>query len=377
MFNYNYEDENPKYMREPLIPRKLNLNQSSANIYQRDRRYYPFTNYKNLESNISTLNRPFKLSSSIQLEPKPLKISPKTQRFQNENPTVYRVSPYHYQYISRFPDINKNNNNKDYQYTNSYLNDYNYRIDKDKGDQSYNVERERRFKNYNQNVDSGFINRHLNYLERNDYFKGNNRNNNNNNINTEINSFTRINNNNININNYKSRKNDNINIKYKTPNNFSYRENRNNKYLSRSVQSENSDYTNANLSNFKGIRNNFFENNIGSRNEDRKEMIRRNNSDLNFIYNNSLNNRYTQNDRYKEQNRVKYERNDYDGNSEIKEYEEHKNYYNPGRYDYKGSRYGDYIYNYYLNSPMRGDISEDWRFPPIYYYNPNKSIRKK
>lgn len=44
-------------------------------------------------------------------------------------------------------------------------------------------------------------------------------------------------------------------------------------------------------------------------------------------------------------------------------------FYNPHRYDYEGSRYGDHTYNYYLNSPMRGDISSDWRFPPLYYYN--------
>lgn len=44
-------------------------------------------------------------------------------------------------------------------------------------------------------------------------------------------------------------------------------------------------------------------------------------------------------------------------------------YYNPRRYDYESSRYGDNTYNYYLNSPMRGDISKDWKFPPLYYCN--------
>lgn len=44
-------------------------------------------------------------------------------------------------------------------------------------------------------------------------------------------------------------------------------------------------------------------------------------------------------------------------------------YYNPYRYDYEGSRYGDNTYNYYLNAPMRGDISADWKYPPLYYYN--------
>ena len=45
-------------------------------------------------------------------------------------------------------------------------------------------------------------------------------------------------------------------------------------------------------------------------------------------------------------------------------------YYSPYRNDYNGSRYGSYIYNYYLNAPMRGDISEDFRYPPQYYYRP-------
>ena len=45
-------------------------------------------------------------------------------------------------------------------------------------------------------------------------------------------------------------------------------------------------------------------------------------------------------------------------------------YYSPFRSDYDGSRYGSYTYNYYLNAPMRGDISEDFRYPPQYYYRP-------
>ena len=49
-------------------------------------------------------------------------------------------------------------------------------------------------------------------------------------------------------------------------------------------------------------------------------------------------------------------------------------YYNPRRNDYEGSRYGDSTYNYFLNGPMRGDISADWKFPPVYYYN---SIKEK
>ena len=44
--------------------------------------------------------------------------------------------------------------------------------------------------------------------------------------------------------------------------------------------------------------------------------------------------------------------------------------YSPERKDYNKSRFGDYTYNYYLNAPMRGNYSEDWRFPPQYYYSP-------
>ena len=49
-------------------------------------------------------------------------------------------------------------------------------------------------------------------------------------------------------------------------------------------------------------------------------------------------------------------------------------YYNPKRNDYRGSRFGDYNYNYYLNAPMRGDKSQSWKFPPLYYYNSGYKI---
>ena len=45
-------------------------------------------------------------------------------------------------------------------------------------------------------------------------------------------------------------------------------------------------------------------------------------------------------------------------------------HYSPYRNDYDGSRFGSYTYNYYLNAPMRGDISEDFKYPPQYYYKP-------
>ena len=45
-------------------------------------------------------------------------------------------------------------------------------------------------------------------------------------------------------------------------------------------------------------------------------------------------------------------------------------HYNPEENSFKGSNYGGYIYNYYLNAPMRSDKTENWRFPPLYYFRP-------
>ena len=45
-------------------------------------------------------------------------------------------------------------------------------------------------------------------------------------------------------------------------------------------------------------------------------------------------------------------------------------HYNPEDNNFKGSSYGGYIYNYYLNAPMRSDKTENWRFPPLYYFRP-------
>ena len=95
-------------------------------------------------------------------------------------------------------------------------------------------------------------------------------------------------------------------------------------------------------------------------------MIRRNNSDFNYI-----NNRYIN----REKNEQNYQKNpneyyhDEDTNNRY-------NHYSPENNNYGGSRYGDYTYNYYLNSPMRGDRSEDWRFPPVYQYQGNNNYKK-
>ena len=380
MYNYNYEDENINYNREPINQRSNYYDQNVNEIYKKDRRYYPMTNYKNIESNISSLNRPPDLMSSMQFESNPLTRSSKSQRFQNENPTIYRVSPYHYQYISRLQDDDNNSNGNN----NIYLRDYNYQEDKNNGDQSYNIERERRFKNYNQYINSKSINRHLNYLERNDDYKKDNikiNNNINNNNYNNINTYNNLNKKIDNINDYNLRKNNYMIIKYKTPNEYSYRENRNNRYSNFNnelplEQSEQIRNNNDDISNYRTLRNSYNINNNQKRDENRRYIMRRNNSDLNFVYNNNYNkDRFIENERYRNQSQIKYEPNEYYDNIGIKSYNEKRNYYNPERNDYKGSRYGDYTYNYYLNGPMRGDISKDWRFPPIYYYRPNRNIR--
>ena len=379
MYNYNYEDENINYNREPINQRSNYYDQNVNEIYKKDRRYYPMTNYKNIESNISSLNRPPDLMSSMQFESNPLTRSSKSQRFQNENPTIYRVSPYHYQYISRLQDDDNNSNGNN----NIYLRDYNYQEDKNNGDQIYNIERERRFKNYNQYINSKSINRHLNYLERNDDYKKDNikiNNNINNNNYNNINTYNNLNKKIDNINDYNLRKNNYMNIKYKTPNEYSYREKRNNRYSNFNnelllEQKEQIRNNNDDISNYRTLRNSYNINNNQRRDEKRRYIMRRNNSDLNFVYNNYNKDRFIENERYRNQSQIKYEPNEYYDNIGIKSYNEIRNYYNPERNDYKGSRYGDYTYNYYLNGPMRGDISKDWRFPPIYYYRPNRNIR--
>ena len=379
MYNNNYEDENINYIREPINQSSNYYDQNVNEIYKKDRRYYPMTNYKNIESNISSLNRPPDLMSSMQFESNPLTRSSKSQRFQNENPTIYRVSPYHYQYISRLQDDDNNSNGNN----NIYLRDYNYQEDKNNGDQSYNIERERRFKNYNQYINSKSINRHLNYLERNDDYKKDNikiNNNINNNNYNNINTYNNLNKKIDNINDYNLRKNNYMNIKYKTPNEYSYREKRNNRYSNFNnelllEQKEQIRNNNDDISNYRTLRNSYKINNNQRRDEKRRYIMRRNNSDLNFVYNNYNKDRFIENERYRNQSQNKYEPNEYYDNIGIKSYNEKRNYYNPERNDYKGSRYGDYTYNYYLNGPMRGDVSKDWRFPPIYYYRPNSNIR--
>ena len=81
-------------------------------------------------------------------------------------------------------------------------------------------------------------------------------------------------------------------------------------------------------------------------------------------------NRDRTNRNYNNVNEEEVDEDNYSGNRQYK-------YYNPKRNDYKGSRYGDYTYNYYLNAPMRGDKTRSWKFPPLYYYNSGDNLPKR
>ena len=369
MHNYDYREENSDYPPTPLRKNYSNINENIMDIYNRDRRFYPVTNYKNIESSISSLKMPQKLYSPI--ESNTSNILTKSYRFQNENLTIYRVSPYHYQYISRIKD-DYNENKNDYNANrNYYANNNNYQVDKNNGDQSFNFERERE---YNQFLNSRTLNRHQNFLERHDEY---NKSNIINRKSSEIKPYNRINNNYINEYNFK--RNYDRNKKYQTPNQYLFRENNrtrnilnNSNYYQlkgRYPEENNNLYNNNDIQNEQQILKRNYDN-ISSRQEKGRYMLRRNNSDMNFSYNN---NRLLENERYLDKKEPIY---DFDKTQEEKLIFRRKKYYNPNNNDYKRSRYGDYTYNYYLNSPMRGDISEDWRFPPVYNFSHNKNINQ-
>ena len=173
------------------------------------------------------------------------------------------------------------------------------------------------------------------------------------NNNYELNSdFDNINNNIY--NNYSNLNNEKNNAYYyRTDNNNNYNEqsnnnNNNNQNRSRSNDTKKMPYLYDN----PNQRYNLY------RSEEKPEsMINKYNKDRinKMIYSANINNSEIDND----------DMDDYNGNKRYK-------YYNPNRFDYKGSRYGDYSYNYYLNAPMRGDKSQSWKFPPLYYYNSDK-----
>ena len=134
---------------------------------------------------------------------------------------------------------------------------------------------------------------------------------------------------------YRYNNNGQNNARYKTPDNFYNRNNYNNNF------------------------------NVENNNQN---QMRRKNSDLDVENNNSYR---TINDRnrYYLKDPCDYYRGE--------EVDDGFRHYSPQDNDYHGSKYGGYIYNYYLNAPMRSDKSENWRFPPLYYYKPKYDDQKK
>ena len=252
MYNKFYNEKDNDYGEKRIDP------------YNRNKRYNNENeSYKN-SFNMNNDSSPIKISSSLLM-------NRNKERFQNENLTVHRVSPVHYQYRANFYENYSNTNNPNNAYNEG---------------KNYNNEREGNFK------------RSLN--------------NNNNYINTDYNNIPNNGNNN---DQYQLRNNNNQ--RYRTPNHYNS------------------------------------ERNNGNYNE-----MRRKNSDLNIEKN-----KYYLKDPC-----------DYYKGEEIDDGYRH---YNPEDNDYNGSRFGSYIYNYYLNAPMRSDKTEDWRYPPLYYYKPNYDSKRK
>ena len=258
MFNKNYNDMIDNYERRRIDP------------YSRDRRTFNENNYNNANEagrnnyNMNNMNndRASPLKASYDL----LVGSSKTNRFQNENLTVDRVSPWHYQYrTNTYDDGGYNNSSQNYSMT-----------------QNNNV---------NQNMNSG-------------------------------------------QQQYRYNNNGQNNARYKTPDNYYNRNNYNNNF------------------------------NV----ENNQNQMRRKNSDLNVENNYRFRNIDDRN-RYYLKDPTDYYRGE--------EVDDGFRHYSPQDNDYNGSRYGGYIYNYYLNAPMRSDKSEDWRFPPLYYYKPKYDPQKK
>jgi len=251
MFNKNYNDMIDNYERRRIDP------------YSRDRRTFNENNYGNTnEQGRNNYNMNNGKTSPLKASYDLLVGSNKTNRFQNENLTIDKVSPWHYQYR-----------------TNSY-------------------------------DDGGYNNTYQNYTKQNNY-------------------------NNNDQQQYRYNNNGQNNARYKTPDNYYNRNNYNNNF------------------------------NVENNNQN---QMRRKNSDLNAENNNRYRNIDDRN-RYYLKDPCDYYRGE--------EVDDGFRHYSPQDNDYNGSRYGGYIYNYYLNAPMRSDKSEDWRFPPLYYYNPKYDPQKK
>ena len=169
--------------------------------------------------------------------------------------------------------------------------------------------------------------------------------------------------------------NENLTVHHVSPWHYQYRTNSyddggyNNNYQNHNITQNNNTNKYNNMNNNNNGQNNAryktpdnyynkYNNNFNVENNNQNEM-RRKNSDINV----EDRNRYYLKDPC-----------DYYRGEEVDDGFRH---YSPQDNDYNGSRYGGYIYNYYLNAPMRSDKSEDWRFPPLYYYKPKYDPQKK
>jgi len=139
-------------------------------------------------------------------------------------------------------------------------------------------------------------------------------------------------------------------------------------------------YDNGGYSNncYENDRNNYFKNKVdniknSNYNEQKSILNKKNQNNQNeFTSQNIENNDNKYSNIYgfnrADQKRYKnYLKNPYYKGEDIDDGYKH---YNPEENNFKGSNYGGYIYNYYLNAPMRSDKTENWRFPPLYYYRP-------
>ena len=254
MYNKNYNGGDNDYGKKTIDP------------YNRRRFFDENETRKNNNDFIS----PLKISSKMLMNQN------NNERFQNENLTVDRVSPVHYQYKTKIYDDG------------GYPTD-NYTNNRFNAQQNYN--RDNNYHNSSNYVNTEFNNNNMQYKNNAQlqHFRGNS-----------------------------------DNRRYNTPDNYN-----------------------------KNIYNTEANNEMN-----RLQQMRRKNSDLDV-----------ENGKYYLKNPCDYYRGE--------EIDDGFRHYNPEDNNYSGSRYGGYIYNYYLNAPMRGDKSEDWRFPPLYYYRPKYDSKRK
>ena len=331
--NYNDINNEKRYNNRTIEPYNRNNRDNENNNYNNR---YEFNNSVNKSTNYRS---PLKSSYSLLMD-----YPTKTKRFQNENLVVYRVSPYHCQYRYRiYDDMNYNNNN--------------YTRDKINGDQSYNVEKE---KINNQYGGEGIDNRNsynspqsFRNSENPDKFRNSNNDNRTNYIDNRIYKYRTPNNGN--------------NVNYLRDGNNQFINSKNINDISKSQQIEEK-FINRNDNYRRNDNDNYNHYNEDININDNRGNIRRNNSDFNYIDNRNIEKEKGLRQYYLK-NPIDY----YRGEEIDNEYR----HYSPLSNDYNGSRFGDYTYNYYLNAPMRGDKSEDWRFPPLYYYHPNYDSKRK